>query len=146
MNPVVDFDGFAFNYINEDHMNLTVKLVPENGVASYGDIFEVLKKSGVEAEEIKGLYKVGAFDKSWSVLLSNEQTVARLKELKNVRSGRTNFFVTSMAEQVVSLRVHWLPLYYEDRILKAMLCLYGEVVDIKNMTSTYGNITAMNGI
>ena len=145
MNPVVDFDGFAFNYINEDHMNLTVKLVPENGVASYCDIFEVLKKSGVEAEEIKGLYKVGAVDKSWSVLLSTEQTVARLKELQKVRSGRTNFFVTSMAEQVVSLQVHWLPLYYEDRILKAMLCLYGEVVDIKNMTSTYGNITAMNG-
>ena len=70
MNPVVDFDGFAFNYINEDHMNLTVKLVPENGVASYGDIFEVLKKSGVEADEIKGLYKVRAVDKSWSVLLS----------------------------------------------------------------------------
>ena len=50
-----------------------------------------------------------------------------------------------MAEQVVSLRIHWLPLYYEDRILMTMLCLYGEGVDIKYMKSTYGNITAMNG-
>ena len=42
-------------------MNYTVKLVPENGMASYGDVFEVLKKNGVEADEIKGLYKVGAY-------------------------------------------------------------------------------------
>ena len=78
-------------------MNLTVKLVPENGVESYGDVFEVLQKNGVEAAEIKGLYKVGASDKSFSVLLSNEQLVSRLKELKNVRSGRIHFTVTSMA-------------------------------------------------
>ena len=31
-------------------------------------------------------------------------------------------------------------------ILKAMLCLYGELVDIKCMKSTYGNVTAMNRV
>lgn len=40
MNPVVHFDGFEGNYVNEERLRKQVLLVPKNGAksASYGEL------------------------------------------------------------------------------------------------------------
>ena len=51
-----------------------------------------------------------------------------------------------MVEQGVTLRIQWLPLFYDNRILKAIFCDYGEIMDIRMCKSPYANIVAMYGM
>lgn len=145
--PVVRFDGFATNYINENQMKLTVKLVPmERQPFTYVDVFAVLEKYGVKPGEILGLYKVSAADNSYSLFLANEEVLTRLKEAKFLEIGKIKLMVISMSEQIVTIRAHWLPLFYDNRILRAMLCDYGEVLEIRMCKSSYANLVALNGM
>ena len=65
-------------------------------------------KEGVRPEDILGLYKVSANDYSFSLFLSNEGTVNFLRDKKVIRNNKVKLNVISMAEQIVTLRVHWL--------------------------------------
>lgn len=146
-SPVVNFEGQETNFINENQMKLTLKLFPtEPGPSSYNDVFTALDKEGLNPSDILGLYKVSANDSSYSLFLSNEGVVQKLKSKKVIGSGKTRFTVMSMSEQVVNLRIHWLPLYYDNRILKAIFCDYGEVLDIRMCKSSFANLVALNGL
>lgn len=145
--PIVTFEGFAPNYINEEDLKMTVKVVPmEGGNCTYGDVFRVLDKYGVKPQDILGCYKVSANDSSFSIFMGNEEIVRRLKEKKFLEVDKLKFMVMCMTEQLVSIRVHWLPLFYDNRIVKAMLSDYGEIQDIRMCKSSYANLVAMNGI
>ena len=124
-NPIVRFDGIEANFIDEKQLQLTVKLVPQGlDSISYNALFLILEKEDVRPEDILGLYKVSANDYSFSLLLSNEGTVNSLRDKKVIGNNKVKLNVISMAEQIVTLRVHWLPLYYDNRLL----CEYGEVL------------------
>ena len=145
--PIVTFEGFAPNYINEDDLKMTIKLVPmEVGNCSYGEVFKVLDKYGVKPQDILGCYKVSASDSSFSIFMANEEVVKMLKEKKVLEDGRLKFMVMCMTDQLVNIRVHWLPLFYDNRIVKAMLSDYGEIQEIRMCKSSYANLVAMNGI
>ena len=146
-NPIVRFDGIEANFIDEKQLQLTVKLVPQGlDTISYNDLFLILEKEGVRPEDILGLYKVSANDYSFSLFLSNEGTVNSLRDKKVIGNSKVKLNVISMAEQIVTLRVHWLPLYYDNRLLKAILCEYGEILDIRMCKSSHANLVAMNGM
>lgn len=146
-NPIIQFEGQEANFINENQLKLTLKLLPtEPGPSSYGDVFTVLDREGLKPSDILGLYKVSANDYSYSLFLSNEGILQKLKNKKVIGTGNTRFNVVSMSEQVVTLRVHWLPLFYDNRILKAIFCDYGEVLDIRMCKSSYANLVALNGL
>ena len=146
-NPIVRFDGIEANFIDEKQLQLTLKLVPQGlDTISYNDLFLILEKEGVHPEDILGLYKVSANDYSFSLFLSNEGTVNSLRDKKVIGNSKVKLNVISMAEQIVTLRVHWLPLYYDNRLLKAILCEYGEILDIRMCKSSHANLVAMNGM
>ena len=69
-----------------------------------------------------------------------------LRDKKVIRNNKVKLNVISMAEQIVTLRVHWLLLYYDNRLLKAIFCEYGEVLDIRMCKSSHANLVAMNGM
>ncbi|MEW8546863.1 MAG: hypothetical protein AB2693_25390 [Candidatus Thiodiazotropha sp.] len=145
--PIVTFEGFAPNYINEDELKMTIKLVPvEQGSPTYGDLFVLLDKYGVKPTDILGCYKVSANDSSFSLFMGNSEVVSMLKRQKFLQNDKFKLMVMGMTEQLLSIRVHWLPLFYENRIIKAMLADYGEVHEIKMCKSSYANLVAMNGI
>ena len=145
-STVLRFEGFEGNFINEKQLQLTVKLTPvDPRGTSYGDVLTTLEVEKVRPEDILGLYKESAKDNSYQVFLANDAALKYLLDKKVISNGKTRFTVTSMAEQVVKVRVHWLPLYYDNRILKAIFCDYGEIIDIKMCKSSYANVVAMNG-
>lgn len=145
--PIVTFEGQEGNFINQNQLNLTLKLRPlEFRTYSYLDVLNVLEAEGVKPEELLGLYKVSSADPSFSVFLSNEEVLNRLKEKQRLSNGKINLSVTSMAEQIVTVRVHWLPLYYDNRLLKAIFCDYGEVLDVRMCKSSHEKLVAMNGM
>ena len=107
---IIKFEGVEFNYIVEEKLDLTVKLTAADWRnMTVGDVLAALEKKGVKPEEIDGIYKVSAHDNSYSVQLTTRDTVNRLKKQGIIGSGNFRFNAISMSEQVVSLRIHWLP-------------------------------------
>ena len=146
-SPVVKFEGLETNFINEKQLSLTLKLVPcEPGPSSYGDVLNILDHEGVKPDELLGLYKVSQSDISYSVFLSNEAVLNRLVKRGVIGHNKLKFNVVSMCEQIVTLRVHWLPLFYDNRLLKAIFCDYGEVLGVRMCKSSHAQVVALNGL
>lgn len=146
-NPIIRFEGQESNFINEKQLNLTVRLSPQSWVSSsYLDVLNILEEEGLKAEDILGLYKVSASDSNYSLFLSNEDALNFLKEKKVIGNSRLKFNVVGLTEQVVSLRIHWLPLFYDNRLLKAIFCDYGEVIDVRLCKSSHAKLCALNGM
>ena len=146
-NPIIHFDGNETNYIDEDQLELTVRLTPtEYGTLSYGDVFIALEDEGLKAEDLTGLYKVSSNDRSFNLTMKDRHTAKRLMDAKFIGRGSKRFTVMLCSEQIVSLRVHWLPLYYQDRLLKAIFCDYGEVLEVKHNKTSYTNVCTFNGM
>ena len=146
-SPVLRFEGTETNYINERQLELTVKLIPcDSRRATYGDALAALEAERVPPEDLLGLYKVSSTDSTFQVFLANDTAMTRLLDKKFITNGKVKFSVVSMVEQMVTLRIHWLPLFYDNRILKAIFCDYGEIMDIRMCKSSYANVVAMNGL
>ena len=143
---IVQFSGNESSYIDEEQLKRTVKLSPlSHSATGYEDVFRALDQAGVEPADIKGLYKVSVTDLSYLLYLSNDTIQRQLRALKIIGSGKCQFSVVAMNEQTVRCKIHWLPLYYSDRLLKAIFCDYGEVLEIQMCKSSYANVCAYNG-
>ncbi|MCU7836931.1 MAG: hypothetical protein KZQ83_16970, partial [gamma proteobacterium symbiont of Taylorina sp.] len=102
--------------------------------------------AGLHPNDITGIFKVSQFDSTFSVLLANTDTVNKIDKLGQIKTNKVTFDVMKMDEQIVNIRIHWLPLYYTNTLIKAMLCEYGEVMDVRMMHSTHEKVFAFNGV
>ena len=110
-----------------------------------GELINGIAGAGIHTEEITGFwsgnlfliapfpdlcllvpfYKVSAFDLSFCVQFKFMDTLEHVAKLQSVRAGNVDFNVMRLDEQVVVLRVHWLPLYYDNLLLsEVMVCNY----------------------
>ena len=61
MNPVVQFNGFEPDHINEDRLVRTLRLVPrESSSVSYGELWSVLEAENLKPDDIEAIFKVSA--------------------------------------------------------------------------------------
>ena len=54
--------------------------------------------------------------------------------------------IMKLSEQVVSLRVHWLPLYYDSLLLTEILDPFGEVLDVNMLRSAHADCVTFDGV
>ena len=94
----------------------------------------------------RGIYKVSASDYSYSLFLRDKAPVEILLNQKVIGKSKTKFCVISMSEQTVKLKVHWLPLFYDNRLIKAFLADFDTVLDVQLCKSSYANVCAYNGL
>ena len=142
-NPIAN----ESNYIDEDQLEMTIRLTPtEYDSLSYGDVFIALEDEGLKAEDLTGIYKVSPNDRFISLIMKDKDTAKRLMEMKYIGRGSKWFTVMLCSEQIVSLRVHWLLMYYQDRLLKAIFCDFGKVLEVKHMKSSYTYVCTLNGM
>lgn len=148
MNPVLMFDGCEANYINSDRLQTTVRLVPNEDITycSYGDVINGMVGMGVNPDDVEAVYKVSTFDSSFSVMLAYSDTVQDVINQHNVSVGKNTFQAMKMSEQILTLRVHWLPIYFDSSILKEIFGQYGQVIDVKMLKSAQTNIVAFHGV
>ena len=86
------FNGDEANYIDQEQLDLTVKLSPLTyGTTTYDNVFRALDQAGLNSDDIGGLYKVSSTDFSYSLYLYNENVKKRLMELKVIGSGKGQF-------------------------------------------------------
>ena len=148
MNPVFSYEGIESQHINADRLSRTLKLVPVDGRAStsYGDLLNGLESAGVNPTEVSGIFKVSPFDNSYSILFVYEDTIQRIIDLKQLKCGNNQFDVMKMTEQVITARVHWLPIYFDNSLLREIFNQFGSVMNISMCKTAHAKLTAYNGI
>ena len=140
-------EAISPRFIATDDLDLTIKFQPTNGAAvSYSDLVNVLSGNGIRGEEVQGIYKVSASDSTYSVLFKEKATVEHLTSLGKLSSPRYKFDLVHMFQQVIKIRIHWLPLYYEGVLLKGIFCDYGEILDIKRCKTVLTDSVFYNGV
>ena len=149
-SPVLKFEGIEAYHINPDILELTVKIVPvDQGPRkqmSYGDVINSLCDAGIKGEEVGGIYKVSHADYSFSVLMADLASVEKIVSLQKLQAGRTALNIQRMTEQTITLRVHWLPLYYENSILKSALSRFGEITSINMLHTSNEKFKTLTGV
>ena len=146
MNPVVQFNGYEPDHINEDRLLRTLRLVPrESSSVSYGELLSVLEAENLKPDDIEAIFKVSASDPSYSLLVAYPDTADKLRRKKVLKDKNLVLDVMMMNEQIVNIRVHWLPIYYDGSILREIFAEYGEVLDIKMNKTSHAKLTAFNG-
>lgn len=147
MNPEFNFDGLEANYINCDRLSRTVRLVPlGHGMsASYGDILNGLSAAGLDPDEVQGIFKVSSFDRSYSVMLAYSDSVEKLIQKGVVTSGNCEYATMKMTEQIVSLRVHWLPVYYDNSIIYDIFSEFGKVMSVDMLKTAHREHVTLDG-
>ena len=148
MNPEFKFEGCESNHINVDCPKRTLKLVPEEtrSVASVGDILNGLSEIGVAPDEVEAVYKVSAFDHSFTVMLKFPDTVELESSKRKMQVSGNSYQIMKMNEQVVTIRVHWLPLFFYKSILHEILGQFGEVLNIKLLKTAHANVVTFDGV
>ena len=104
-------------------LQLTVKLTPVDprNTTNTG-VLTPLEAEKLHPEDMLGLDKVSQKDTTYQVFLASDTALNFLLE-KGHYKRQIHVFCNRMSEQVVKVKVHWLPLiYYDNRIVKAMLC------------------------
>ena len=51
--------------------------------------------------------------------------------MASLRAGSCYYQVMKMDEQIVNIRVHWLPLNFKNSLLHEIFSMYGEVMSIE---------------
>ena len=147
VSSIVTLKGHETNFIDEGQLRLTVKISPtQYGQTSYDDVFRAIDKAGIKPDDIGGMYKVSPNDFTYSLLLNNSEAKKLLIDKKVIGEGKKQFSVVRMTEQCVKLKIHWLPLFYDNMLLDAVFSDYGEVLKIDKCKSAYANVCAYNGV
>ena len=146
----VDFEGFEVDYINADRLARTVKMVPKEYVGqtsvSYGELLTGLCEAGVKPEDIQGIYKVSAKDSSYSVMFKYDDAMLMMHKKGSILINKVVFNIMKMDEQIVTLRVHWLPLYFDNSLLREVFAEYGKVIDVVMLKTSHAIVSTYNGI
>jgi len=97
------------------------------------DVTGLLKKYGCDAGDVTSIArdeqgKPGTFEVSFSGLTALGRF---LGEGGDSLSYRNRIFgVVNLGSQEVTVRLHWLPVYIKDSIVKQVCSRYGEVIDV----------------
>lgn len=134
------------NHINAECLERTVKVIPDGGQTSYIDLLTALDTGHVDPKEVEGIFKVSASDNSFSVVLKSKEAVDKLAAQEYIYFKRGKFSIVKMSEQIVKLRVHWLPLFYNDSLLKYIFSDFGKVLAVERLKTAHERMTVLNGI
>ena len=144
MKYVVQRPAIPKAYIDMGTMEKTVKLSCRK-MSSTSDVVMLLSANGISAEEVLGMYRGPPSDSAHYVILSSDEAIARLRS-GNLCYRDKQFVFAQLGKQVLTVRVHWLPLYFADTLIKAALRDYGTVLSVDCVTSQYGKTDIKNGM
>ena len=154
------FEGNESNFVNAERLDLTLRFVPmrKRVSTSVGELINGIAATGVQPEDISGVYKIIAFDSSFTVEFKYSDTLEHVAAMKKIKVGEYDFDIMKLSEheydfdimkfseQVASLRVHWLPLYYDSLLLTEILDQFGEVLDVNMLRSAHADCVTFDGV
>ena len=147
-DPVLVLDYSEKDYVNEALFGQILKLVPvmEGTRLGFDEVLNGLVNAGVQLDQIGGINKVSPTEPSYNVFCKTEDVFDMLLNKKILKIGRHKVHVCTLAEQIVSLRVHWLPFYIDNLMLKEIFSEYGEIVQLTFCSTPFREHGVGNGV
>ena len=141
------YEGEESTFINGERLERTLKFVPTNRTTriSAGELLNVLA-AYVGPEDIEGVYKVSQFDSTYSIQFKFRDTMDKISALKTLTVANRQFEILKLNEQMVTIRVHWLPLYYDSLILHEIFQDFGQVTNITSLKTAHANCVTLDGV
>ena len=120
------------NVVDGSRLCTTLLLTGGRGTGIH-DVTGLLKKYGCDASDVTSIArdeqgKPGTFEVSFSGLTAMGRFLGEGGDSLSYRN-RT-FGVVNLGSQEVTVRLHWLPVYIKDSIVKQVCSRYGEVIDV----------------
>ncbi|KAL3877994.1 hypothetical protein ACJMK2_035635 [Sinanodonta woodiana] len=126
------FDVNLSPYVDCDIYHKTLRV---EGRISREEALRRLNHAGIATKDIEGMYREGENSPWNAVLFTKEQAYGVQAE-----------GIKYLAKMVVDLRVHWLPLYISDDIIKEVLSPFVKVLDItRDKTVLDKDVVTFNG-
>ncbi|KAL3870755.1 hypothetical protein ACJMK2_038799 [Sinanodonta woodiana] len=103
-------------FVNNEIYLRTLRI---DGRMSREDAIRKLATAGVDISDIEGIYREGE-NNPWHAVLKSREKAGSISAdgIKNI------------SNLIIDLRIHWLPLYVNDLVIKEVLKPYGDVLEI----------------
>ena len=146
---VLNYDGEEADFVNAEKAKKMLRLTGKErrgSFLSYGDVLIGLSDAGIKPEEIQAVFKVGDFKNAFNLLCTYEDTVQKLLEMQRFKVGDDMMIISHMSRQFVTVRVHWLPIQYDNSLLKEIFGAYGKVLNVRMVKSFYEKFEIYTGL
>ncbi|KAH3828489.1 hypothetical protein DPMN_130469 [Dreissena polymorpha] len=142
------FGPLTGNAINKGWMERTLKVQGTRG-ASMAAVINLLRANGFTEHHIDAVASGPPGSLSYDVVFTEK---AKMMEfIEDVPSGGlthdgVKYFVQSYGKQLVDVRVHWLPVFIDNRVLEEMFGTFGTVISIKHETMDMDGFHVISGV
>lgn len=109
-----------------DVVNKTARFSSHDGL-SIPEVLQLLREHGVLATAIEGIFRGQPGDSSVYVEFKTLEALEDMKKSDMLYVGDKNIDFDHLGRQNISIRVHWLPLYVDDNLLRRILCDFGTI-------------------
>ena len=136
---VVKLPAISSAYFENESMDNTVKLTCRQGV-SIVDTISLLRKHEIMPSAVVGLFSGPPSENAVYVEFNSQAPVQQLKDQEVLSYRNKVFTFTQLGKQVLTLRLHWLPLYISDNLIRSVFSDYGTVLGVERASADYGNL------
>ncbi|KAH3804370.1 hypothetical protein DPMN_132654 [Dreissena polymorpha] len=142
------FGPLKGNAIDKRWMERTLKIQGQRG-ATMVAVIGLLKSHGLTDRDIDALASGPPGSLSYDVVFNDKDKLMSFMEdvpSAGVAYEGIKYFFSSYGKQFVDIRVHWLPVFIDNRVLSEMFEQFGKVISIKNEIMDMEDFHVMSGV
>lgn len=109
-------------------------------------MINMLNKYNVEAKDVEALGSGAPYESGFIVTMKKKETVDTLRQVEQLIYRNYKFTTTALNMQVITVRVHWMPHYLSDSLLKVVFADNGKVLQVQRLFQSYGQSLIKNGM
>lgn len=140
------FSAMPADFVDSEMFESTVKIRCLSGFAFRGDILDILIDKGLKnPSDIVGIYQRKSSSEYYATFTSTE-VARKFSDLGFTVINGKRFEFSSISEQRVRLRVHWVPLYIKNIFLERLFRKFGKDIQVTNETTIIRDAVIETGI
>ena len=146
---VLNYDGEEADFVNAEKAKKMLRLTGKERKGwfpSYGDVLNGLSEAGIKPEEVQAVFKVGDFRNAFNLLCTYDDTVQKLLEMQRFKVGDDMMIISHMSRVFLTVRVHWLPIQYDNSLLKEIFGAYGKVLNVRMLKTFHEKFEIYTGV
>ena len=147
MSHIVECPPLEDALFNRDVVQRTVKFLNTSfhGTVQVNDVVDILKSVDIPASDVETIAR-GISDKEVSVVFSSTQPLGKLLQKETYKVMSKTIRVVCSGRQIISVRVHWLPVYLSNTVVEALLKPYGKILDVHSGSTSVANRSFKSGV
>lgn len=132
-------------YTDPEIVNLTGRLFSHDGLV-IPEVLQLLREHGVLSDEVAGIYRGQPGDSGVYVEFKSQKGLETIKDSDLLYVGNKNIEFKHLGRQNISVRLHWLPLFVDDSLIRRILCEFGTIKRVDREYKDENKVKILTGI